>query len=373
MKNWISIFLLCLPLLSHAQTDEKYLAGAVPTEDDKVVFRTDLQVSQLDKSELYRTALVWAGQRFVSDAKFNARVVYADTLDGKIAVYGDEYMVFSQGALSLDRTRVNYQFQMNVADGHCEAILSRIRYTYHDMEKNPDKYQAEEWITDEVALNKSKTKLVPICGKFRRKTVDLKDELFKGLQNAFGDRLIALGAQAAPVKPADLVTASTPIRRQPELGESVKLSEVATVFPADSTVQQVDTKTEAEAPVTRIPLTTELPSVVKAEPHHLTVTAGEDEEFRLMASSWGGESQMFGKQVAFLFVDTQKTAACLLLIHNEACTIKLYEKDAATPYTTLSGQKLSEQTIPGAEAVKMNAALDSGKSYNMFVFEIKNQ
>ena len=40
-----------------------------------------------------------------------------------------------------------------------------------------EKYSAEEWIVDDMALNKSKTKLAPICGKFRRETIDLKDKL----------------------------------------------------------------------------------------------------------------------------------------------------------------------------------------------------
>jgi hypothetical protein len=352
MKKWISIVLLSLPLALHAQTDEKYLTGAVPVEDGKVVFRSQLDVTQLTRKELYQTAMDWAKQRFVTQDKFNARVVYADSVDYQIAAYGDEYLVFTSNALSLDRSRVNYQFQMNITDGHCEAILSRIRYTYHEQQKTPDKYLADEWITDEVALNKARTKLIPVCGKFRRKTIDLKDDLFKSLQNAFGDRLIALGRESAPAREKLTFVAQTPVYRQPELKDTVRF-------------------TPEEAPVTRIPLETETPTVVKAEPHHLIVTAGEDEEFRLAASAWGGESQMFGKAVTFLFIDTQKTAANLLLTQNDTYTLSLYAEGADTPYTTLKGQKLSTQTIPGSEAVKMNTALDSTKNYQMYVVEIK--
>ena len=57
-----------------------------------------------------------------------------------------------------------------------------------------------------MALNKSKTKLAPICGKFRRKTIDLKDELFKSIQSSLGNRMIALGLQPAPVTPTPAVT-----------------------------------------------------------------------------------------------------------------------------------------------------------------------
>jgi hypothetical protein len=352
--------------MAQAQNEAKYLEGAVPLEEEKVVFRTDLQVNALSKSELYRTALKWAGQEFVTDGKFNARVVYADTLEGKIAVYGDEYLVFSSSALSLDRARVNYQLQMNVSDGNCEAVLSRIRYTYHEGERKPDKYAAEEWITDEVALNKAKTKLIPICGKFRRKTIDRKDELFKSLQNAFGERLIELGAQTAPVLPADLVSA-TPVRRQPDLSTPVRMVDIAT----EVTPECPDTTTEA--PVTRIPLSTELPVAAPTAPHHLMITAGDDEQFKLNASAWGGESQLFGKHVTFCFIDTQKTAACLLMANNDTYTIALYEEGKVEPYVTLTCEQISAQTISGEEAVKMNAALDATKSYNMFVGEIKNK
>ena len=44
--------------------------------------------------------------------------------------------------------------------------------------------RAEEWITDKEGLNKSKTKLSKISGKFRRKTIDRKDEIFATITEA---------------------------------------------------------------------------------------------------------------------------------------------------------------------------------------------
>jgi hypothetical protein len=371
MKKFITILLSCLPLLAQAQTEAKYLEGAVPVEDGKVVFRTQMQVNALDKADLYRTTLKWADERFVSQDKFNARVVYADTLEGKIAVYGDEYLVFSSSALSLDRARINYQLQMNLTDGQCEAVLSRIRYTYRENERTPDKYSAEEWITDANALNKAKTKLLPVSGKFRRKTIDLKEELFKALQNAFGERLIEIGAQSAPLKPADLVSA-TPVRRT-DISNPVRLTDISKDETPECTAQTEVSASQTEVPVTRIPLSTEQPVAAPMAPHHLMVTAGDDEQFKLNASSWGGESQLFGKHVTFVFVDTQKTAANLLLSGNPSYTVALYHEGEVTPYVTLTCEKMSAQTISGTEAVKMNAALDASKSYTMYVGEIKNK
>ena len=43
-----------------------------------------------------------------------------------------------------------------------------------------------KWITDKEALNKAQTKLLKIPGKFRRFTIDRKDEIFNGAAKAVG-------------------------------------------------------------------------------------------------------------------------------------------------------------------------------------------
>ena len=43
---------------------------------------------------------------------------------------------------------------------------------------------AEEWITDEEALNKKKTGLNRMSAKFRIKTIDRKDNIFETISNA---------------------------------------------------------------------------------------------------------------------------------------------------------------------------------------------
>ena len=98
---------------------------------------------------------------------------------------------------------------MTCKPGKCDLEMTRIRYWYDEARDGGEKYVAEEWITDDMALNKSKTKLTPICGKFRRKTIDLKDELFKSIQSSLGNRMIALGLQPAPVTPTPAVTVAT--------------------------------------------------------------------------------------------------------------------------------------------------------------------
>lgn len=66
--------------------------------------------------------------------------------------------------------------------GQLLGRTGKIRFTYRETEK----YKAEEWITDEYALNKAKTKLVRGLAKWRRKTVDFADDIFMDVAVAFG-------------------------------------------------------------------------------------------------------------------------------------------------------------------------------------------
>ena len=60
--------------------------------------------------------------------------------------------------------------------------MSRIRYLY-DEYRRPQRLNAEGWITDKEAVNKKNTKLLPLSGKFRIKTIDRKDFLFNKFEN----------------------------------------------------------------------------------------------------------------------------------------------------------------------------------------------
>ena len=89
---------------------------------------------------------------------------------------GEEWIVFSSTALALDRTSVQYQIGAFCQPETCELRIEKIRYTYGEG-RDQEKYVAEEWITDEYALNKSRTKLVRGLAKWRRNTVDFVDAL----------------------------------------------------------------------------------------------------------------------------------------------------------------------------------------------------
>ena len=59
MKKILFLMLLCLPFIAMAQTDPKYLAGAITLDDGKVSFKTEIQAPSLTKDQLYETMLKW--------------------------------------------------------------------------------------------------------------------------------------------------------------------------------------------------------------------------------------------------------------------------------------------------------------------------
>ena len=85
----------------------------------------------------------------------------------------------------MDRVRFYYQLIFRIDDGKFNVEMRNIRYIYDDM-PNQQTYRAEKWITDEEAMNKAKTKLLKIPGKFRRFTIDRKDEICRGAAKAAG-------------------------------------------------------------------------------------------------------------------------------------------------------------------------------------------
>jgi colicin import membrane protein len=114
--------------------------------------------------------------------QLNSHFVKADTTDYELGASYEEWLVFRSNAITLDRTRFYYILKAQCFNGKAEVEMSHIKYLYEE-ERDPQRMKAEEWITDEEAVNKKNTKLQPIVGKFRPKTIDRKDYLFNKLEN----------------------------------------------------------------------------------------------------------------------------------------------------------------------------------------------
>jgi len=157
--------------------DQKYLLGAVPVVDGKVVFNKTIEAPGKSASQIYGILKQYMEKMTKESNQIHSQLIVADDSKHELGGSYEEWLVFKKTLLQLDQTRFLYVLEANCSDGKADVTLSRIRYLY-DENRTPQHLKAEEWITDKEAVNKKGTKLLPISGKFRRKTIDRKDFLF---------------------------------------------------------------------------------------------------------------------------------------------------------------------------------------------------
>jgi len=163
--------------------DAKYLRGAVPEVDGKVVFSKHVNASGKSAAQVYDIIHAYMNKMLTEKNQTdNSKLVVEDQNTHTVAGSYEEWLVFKATALVLDRTRFYYVLKADCKDGGADLTLSRIRYLY-DEEREPQRIAAEEWITDKESVNKKNTKLYPGSAKFRRKTIDRKDFLFNKIES----------------------------------------------------------------------------------------------------------------------------------------------------------------------------------------------
>ncbi len=197
MRRMLIAMMACLPLMGMAQNswetentqgqqvnpDQKYLAGAVPVIDGKVQFTKEISAPGKSAAQIYDIILKYFTQLTKEDNQLEqSRIVGKDSINHSVAGSYQEWLVFKNKPLVLDRTRFMYTLTAQCEDGKATITMRRIYY-YYDEERDPQTYLAEEWITDEYGLKKNKQKLSRVSGKFRRKTIDRKDYLFNKIAN----------------------------------------------------------------------------------------------------------------------------------------------------------------------------------------------
>ena len=158
--------------------DAEYLAGAVPEVDGRVVFTTTIKAPGKSAKQIF-DLLKADFERITKESNQfeQSRIALADSVKMQVVGNYQEWLVFKNKPLNLDRTRFFYTLIADCRDGEATIQLTRIHYLY-DEERLALTYKAEEWITDKWGLNKKQTKLARVSGKFRRKTIDRKDYLF---------------------------------------------------------------------------------------------------------------------------------------------------------------------------------------------------
>lgn len=193
MKKLFIALLLSMPMAAMGQdntwerpeptaqqnNDQKYLVGAVPVVDGHVLFETTIQAPGKTGRQVYDIMLAQLQKLCREPGQFEQSQVSIEDPD-KLQLAGSyqEWLVFKNQPLNLDRTRLMYHLIVDCADGQATVKMTRIYYLY-DEERDPQTYRAEEWITDRYGLNKKQNKLSRVSGKFRRKTIDRKDYLFR--------------------------------------------------------------------------------------------------------------------------------------------------------------------------------------------------
>lgn len=202
MKRLFIAMILLLPLTVLAQDntwerieqepvenpDAKYLLPcAVPICNGKVCFETTIQAPGKTADQIYRILLKQLTKMTKESNQLkNSLVAIQDSNRYQLGAVFHEWLVFKNSSLSLDQTQFHFRILANCTDGKAEIKISHIYYDY-DVDRKPIRYSAEEWITDKFSVNKKRTKLYPISGKFRRKTIDRKDFIFKKLDTILNE------------------------------------------------------------------------------------------------------------------------------------------------------------------------------------------
>lgn len=205
MKKLLSILLALLPMLATAQDntwerinvepeqkenpDAKYLVpDAVPEIDGKVCWTTTINAPGKSAKEIYDILLEQLEKMTQEPNQLeNSSVAVKDLEKMELGAVLHEWLVFKSTSFSLDRTHLNYQILVNCHEGKADVKMTRITYLY-DVDRKPTKYVAEEWITDKYAVNKKHTKLYPLSGKFRRKTIDRKNYIFNKFETLLNEK-----------------------------------------------------------------------------------------------------------------------------------------------------------------------------------------
>ena len=196
MKKLFTILLACAtmstsiaqitaPVIEEkSETDIRYMAGAVPEVNGKVVLTRTVEVpAGLTQQEVMNRVDAWL-VRCTKNERMHYNQRLPKAADNELQHSYSMELTFSKSFLAHDFAELAYVLAVRYEGGQLIMEMSHINYKYNENNKL-NKYTAEEMIVDKYALNKKKTKLIFGFKKFRMKTIDLLDELQVSLQNEF--------------------------------------------------------------------------------------------------------------------------------------------------------------------------------------------
>ena len=157
----------------------KYLEGAITfDEQGKIVFETEIEAPGKSAAQLYDLVFDYMSGLTQDKESKASRMALVNKDEHIIVNAMDEWLVFSNSFISLDRTECKYNLIAKITDGKVSLSINHINYIYEEGRQTGFKLPAEEVIIDKVALTKKKNDLARIFGKFRKKTIDRKDQIF---------------------------------------------------------------------------------------------------------------------------------------------------------------------------------------------------
>ncbi len=334
MRRLIVVFLVLLPCLIKAQDAEKYLAGAVPVVDGRVIFTREIGYSGQKSETVYKAVYEWLENRLSENSNEMSRIVFTDQPQGTIVGQAEEYLVFKASALSLDRAQVFYRITMLVTEDQIKMEVSHIRYEYNTGNKREaEKYVAENWITDDKALNKAKNKLAFNTGKFRSATIDLVEGLAGSLENSLV-RIVTLAPENRLAQPA--------VVQRPEIAP---VTETADLTPGDRGGAGT-TGLSGYRHLTPDKIPGNIIKMVGED--WMLITAGTGEQFNMMTASWGGIGVLYNKPVTFCFIHPSRYTYQFMETH-DTYTLSFYT-EAYREVLQLCG------TISGRDSNKIEAS-----------------
>lgn len=351
----IAFICIVIPVTLYAQKDDsKYLAGAVPEVDGKVVFSKEFSIPGMSEGEIYNRMQSWMEKRLAQNNNKESRIVYTKQEDGTIVGVGKEWIVFSSSALSLDRTEISYQISASCKPEKCTLEIEKIRFSYRE---GKEKYTAEEWITDKYALNKTKTKLVRGLAKWRRNTVNFVDNLCLSAAEALSmneAKEVAAAKETVEKKEQKSIATSGTMVITPQKEVSVS-SPVAISSDANKIqVRDVAPKGELKNLPTVAVATDGLPGYKQLNPKELSAEAinvssgklviviGEGFNISMMTANAGGSlGKVSGKQVIYTFLAPDQPYE--QMEKATSYTVRFYPNNQTEPSVILECKKMPSQ------------------------------
>lgn len=330
-----------------AQPEDHYLAGAVPVENGKVTFRREILLPNLSQQEIFDRVKTWITQPDKEKKKviLDRIITFEDRDKGILKVESREYLILTSTTLELDRAQFAVSQTYTCSPGKCVIELTNLRYYYENQNRVP-----EGWLTDDYALNQTKTVILKGVRKMRIKTVDWADELFDDLSSIFVVSQIAPSMAQQPASvPATPLTPSTPITPTPA------------VTPSAPAVAAAETPSTSESVSSSAP-GQELAGYKRIDPEKIPgniikmlnedwmlITAGDRTKFNMMTASWGGLGVLFGKPSAFCFINPMRYTYSLME-QGDTYTLTFYTeayRDALELCGTVSGKDTDKVEASG--------------------------